>query len=269
MKLRGKVALVTGSGRGLGRAYALRLASLGADVVINDIDLDAAREFNETLSAATVMDEVRAYGGRSLGIRADAAKKDQVEAMVEQIVRELGRIDILVNNAGGALTPFERGFASSMPEEDLRFIMDVNLMSTIFCCQAVAPRMKAQKSGKIVNVSSQAGVRGNDAGHIAHYCVAKAGIAEYTRLLAGELGPHNITVNAIAPGVVVTSRAKVQFGRGVDPVKTAEQERRIPLRRLGTPDDCAKVVEFLATDLSDYVTGQVICVCGGMVLSPS
>jgi NAD(P)-dependent dehydrogenase (short-subunit alcohol dehydrogenase family) len=269
MKLRGKVALVTGSGRGLGRAYALRLASLGADVAINDIDLDAAREFNEALSAPTVMDEVRAYGGYSLGIRADVAKKDQVDAMVEQIVRELGRIDILVNNAGGALTPFERGFASSMPEEDLRFIMDVNLMSTVFCCQAVAPHMKAQKSGKIINVSSQAGVRGNDAGHIAHYCVAKAGIAEYTRLLAGELGPHNITVNAIAPGVVVTSRAKVQFGRGVDPVKTAEQERRIPLRRLGTPEDCAKVVEFLATDLSDYVTGQVICVCGGMVLSPS
>jgi NAD(P)-dependent dehydrogenase (short-subunit alcohol dehydrogenase family) len=269
MKLRGKVALVTGSGRGLGRAYALRLASLGADVVINDINLDAAREFNEELTAPTVMDEIRAHGGRSLGIQADVTKNDQVEAMVGQIVRELGRIDVLVNNAGGALTPFERGFASTMPEADVRFIMDVNLMSTIFCCQAVAPHMKAQKSGKIVNVSSQAGVRGNDAGHIAHYCIAKAGIAEYTRLLAGELGPHNINVNAIAPGVVITSRAKVQFGRGVDPVKTAEQEKRIPLRRLGTAEDCAKVVEFLATDLSDYVTGQVICVCGGMVLSPS
>jgi NAD(P)-dependent dehydrogenase (short-subunit alcohol dehydrogenase family) len=269
MKLRGKVALVTGSGRGLGRAYALRLASLGADVAINDIDLDAAREFHEELTAPTVMDEVRAHGGRSIGIRADVSKKDQVEAMVAQIARELGRIDILVNNAGGALTPFERGFASSMPEDDLRFIMDVNLMSTVFCCQAVAPHLKAQKSGKIINVSSQAGVRGNDGGHIAHYCIAKAGIAEYTRLLAGELGPHGVTVNAIAPGVVVTSRAKVQFGRGVDPVKTAEQEKRIPLRRLGTPEDCAKVVEFLATDLSDYVTGQVICVCGGMVLSPS
>jgi NAD(P)-dependent dehydrogenase (short-subunit alcohol dehydrogenase family) len=269
MKLRGKVALVTGSGRGLGRAYALRLASLGADVVINDINLDAAREFILELTAPTVMDEIRAHGGRSLGIQADVTKNEQVDAMVGQIVRELGRIDVLVNNAGGALTPFERGFASTMPEADVRFIMDVNLMSTIFCCQAVAPHMKAQKSGKIVNVSSQAGVRGNDAGHIAHYCVAKAGIAEYTRLLAGELGPHNVNVNAIAPGVVITSRAKVQFGRGVDPVKTAEQEKRIPLRRLGTAEDCAKVVEFLATDLSDYVTGQVICVCGGMVLSPS
>ena len=269
MKLHGKVALVTGSGRGLGRAYALKLASLGADVVINDINLDAAREFREELTAPTVMDEVRAQGVRSLGIQADVTKKDQVNSMVERIVRELGRIDILVNNAGGMLTPFERGFASIMPEEDVRFILDVNLLGTIFCCQAVAPHMKAQRSGKIVNVSSQAGLYGNDTGAIAHYCVAKAGVAEYTRLLAGELGPYNITVNAIAPGVVVTSRAKVQFKRGVDPVKTAEEERRIPLRRLGVPEDCARVVEFLATDLSDYVTGQVICVCGGMVLSPS
>jgi NAD(P)-dependent dehydrogenase (short-subunit alcohol dehydrogenase family) len=269
MKLRGKVALVTGGARGLGRAYVLRLAALGADVVVNDIDLDAAKEFGEALSAPSVMDEVRAHGVRSHGIVADVTRKDQVDGMMAEIIRLFGRIDILVNNAGGALTPFERGFASMMPEADVRFIMDVNLMSTIFCCQAAAPHMKTQKSGKIVNVSSQAGVRGNDGGHIAHYCVAKAGIAEYTRLLAGELGPHGVTVNAIAPGVVVTSRAMVQFGRGVDPVKTAEQERRIPLRRLGTPEDCAKVVEFLATDLSDYVTGQVICVCGGMVLSPS
>jgi NAD(P)-dependent dehydrogenase (short-subunit alcohol dehydrogenase family) len=269
MRLTGKVALVTGGARGLGRAYVLRLASLGADVVVNDVDLDAAREFGETLTAPTVMDEVRAHGGRSLGIQADVARKDQVDAMVEQTVRELGRIDILVNNAGGALTPFERGFASIMPEADARFILDVNLMGTIFCCQAVAPHMKRQGGGKIINVSSQAGVRGNDTGAIAHYCVAKAGVAEYTRLLAGELGPSGITVNAIAPGVVVTSRAAVQFGRGVDPAKDAEQVQRIPLRRLGQPEDCAKVVEFLATDLSDYVTGQVICVCGGMVLSPS
>jgi NAD(P)-dependent dehydrogenase (short-subunit alcohol dehydrogenase family) len=269
MKLRGKVALVTGSGRGLGRAYALKLASLGADIVINDINLDSARQFQEELTAPTVMDEARAHGVRSLGIQADVIKKDQVDAMVEQIVRELGRIDILVNNAGGMLTPFERGFASSMPEEDVRFILDVNLLGTISCCQAVAPHMKAQRSGKIINVSSQAGVQGNDTGAIAHYCVAKAGVAEYTRLLAGELGPYNVTVNAIAPGVIVTSRAQVQFKRGVDPDLTAAEERRIPLRRLGVPEDCARVIEFLATDLSDYVTGQVICVCGGMVLFPS
>ena len=183
MKLLGKVALVTGSGRGLGRAYALKLASLGADVVVNDINLDSAQQFQEVLTAPTVMEEIRAHGVRSLGIQADVTKKDQVDAMVERIVRELGRIDILVNNAGGMLTPFERGFASAMPEEDLRFILDVNLLGTIFCCQAVAPHMKAQWSGKIVNVSSQAGLYGNDTGAIAHYCVAKAGVAEYLSLI--------------------------------------------------------------------------------------
>ena len=119
--------------------------------------------------------------------------------MIAQVLDKWGRLDILVNNAGGVLRPAERGIASEVSEDDWRFIMDVNLTSTLFCCQAVAAPMKEQRSGKIINVSSQAGVRGNAAGAIAHYCVAKAGIAEYTRLLAGELGPFNINVNAIAP----------------------------------------------------------------------
>src|SRR5262245_9772520 len=120
MKLRGKVAIVTGGGRGLGRAYVLRLASLGADVAINDLDLDSAREFNEELTAPTVMDEVRAFGGRALGVQGDVTRRDQVDALVERVMAKFGRIDILVNNAGGALTPFERGFASTMPEDDYR-----------------------------------------------------------------------------------------------------------------------------------------------------
>jgi NAD(P)-dependent dehydrogenase (short-subunit alcohol dehydrogenase family) len=257
-KLTGKVAIVTGCRTGLGQGMAFGLAEAGADIV--GIDMG---------SVAETKTKVEQIGRGFLGIEADLSNIKVIEKIIRGAVKEFGRIDILVNNAGGALTPFERGFASIMPEADARFILDVNLMGTIFCCQAVVPHMKRQGSGKIINVSSQAGVRGNDTGAIAHYCVAKAGVAEYTRLLAGELGPSGITVNAIAPGVVVTSRAVVQFGRGVDPAKTAEQVRRIPLRRLGQPEDCAKVVEFLATDLSDYVTGQVICVCGGMVLSPS
>lgn len=268
-KLHGKVAIITGGARSLGRAYALRLASLGADVAIADIDLDAAREFGEELTAPTVIDEIRALGVRVVGLQVDVTSQTDVEGMAEQVARDLGRIDILVNNAGGILRPVERGYATSMPEEDYRFIMDVNLTSTIFCCQAVAPYLKEQRSGKIVNVSSQAGLRGNDNGAVAHYCVAKAGVVEYTRVLAGELGPYNITVNAIAPGLILTNRARVQFGRGATPDDTARHEQRIPLRRMGVAEDCAKVVEFLATDLSDYVTGQVIPVCGGMVLAPS
>jgi len=268
LKLTGKVALVTGAARGLGRAYALRLADLGADVVINDIRLDAHLEFEEVIEAETVMAEVEARGVRSLGIEADVTRKDQVDAMIDRIVREFGRLDILVNNAGGMLTPIERGFASSMPEEDFRFILDVNLSSTVFCCQAASGPMKEQRCGKIVNVASQAGLKGNLTGGMAAYCTAKAAIVEYTRVLAGELGPFGINVNCIAPGVILTSRANKQFGRNL-PENQEKAAANIPLRRVGVPEDCAKVVEFLVTDLSDYVTGQCVAVCGGMVLSPS
>jgi NAD(P)-dependent dehydrogenase (short-subunit alcohol dehydrogenase family) len=267
-KLTGKVAVITGAGRGLGRAYALRLAALGADIVINDLRLDSAKEFDEELTADTVMAECEAMGVRAIGIAADVTVRSEVQRLFDEALQAFGRVDILVNNAGGVLRPAERGKASTVPEDDWRFIMDVNLTGTVFCCQAAAVPMKAQKSGKIINVSSQAGLRGNLAGSIAHYCVAKAGVVEYTRLLAGELGPFNINVNCIAPGIIITSRAIKQFNRN-SPENVAAASANIALRRVGEPEDCAKVVEFLATDLSDYVTGQCIPVCGGMVLSPS
>lgn len=268
MKLKDHVALVTGAGRGLGRAYALRLADLGANVVVNDIRLDSHKEFDEEIEGETVMEEIERRGVRALGIAADVTDKAQVDRMVEQTLSTFGRLDILVNNAGGMLRPVETSFASTMSEDDLDFIMDVNLNSTILCCQAAAAPMKEQRRGKIVNVSSQAGVRGNQTGTMASYCVAKAAIVEYTRLLAAELGPFGVNVNCIAPGVILTSRANKQFGRNL-PENQEKFAATIPLRRVGTPEDCAKVVEFLVTDLSDYVTGQCIAVCGGMVLSPS
>lgn len=261
-KLEGRVALVTGSGRGLGRAYALRLARLGADIVVNDVRLDAAKEFHEELTAETVMDECRAFGVRSIGVEADVTDRQQVGAMVERVVEELGSLDILINNAGGMLRPVENSFAASMPEEDLRAIVDLNLMSAIFCCQAAAEVMMRHRWGRIVNVSSQAGVRGGGGGFV-NYGIAKAGIIHYTRCLAAELGPYGINVNCIAPALIRTSRATAQFPQRE---QVAEQ---IPLRRLGDPEDCAKVVEFFCTDLSDYVTGQCLAVCGGLVLSPT
>ncbi len=269
-KLTGKVALITGAGRGLGRAYALRLAGLGAHIVVNDLVLDSAREFDEELMAETVMAECEQLSGgaKSIGIAADVTQKAAVHKMITETIDTFGRLDILVNNAGGVLRDYNAGGASTVSEDDWRFIMDVNLTSTLFCCQEAAVPMKAQHSGKIINVSSQAGLRGSMSGKVAHYCVAKAGIGEYTRVLAGELGPYNINVNCIAPGMVVTSRAAKQFGRD-KPENIAEIVKDIPLGRIGYPEDCAKVVEFLATDLSDYVTGQIIPVCGGMVLSPS
>ena len=267
-KLTGKVALVTGAGRGLGRAYALKLAELGADVIVNDITLDSAKEFDEELTAPTVMAECQAFGVRSLGMEADVTIKAEVEEMVNAIVQAFGRLDILVNNAGGVLRPVERGYAAEVPEDDWRAIVDLNLTATVFCCQAAAKIMRIQKSGKIVNISSQAGVRGNLMGQNAHYCVAKAGVAQYTRLLAGQLGSDNIHVNCMAPGMILTSRANKQFNRDSEE-SVAHYTSMIALRRMGTTEDCAKVLEFLTTDLSDYVTGQVIPVCGGMVLSPS
>jgi len=250
LKLKGKVALVTGAGRGLGRAYALHLARLGADVVVNDISLQAHQEYNEALTADSVPDEIEALGVRGLGIEADVTQTDHVQTMVEQIEREFGQLDILVNNAGGAL------FGDDFPRT-----MDLNLMGTVHCCQAVAPVMKRQRSGKIVNVGSQAGLIGHRA---SPYAVSKAAVIHYTRGLAAELGPYNINVNCIAPGYILSSRAIAQ-GRAEEE-RRARLESQIALGRLGMPEDCARVVEFLVTDLSDYVTGQTITVCGGYVL---
>jgi NAD(P)-dependent dehydrogenase (short-subunit alcohol dehydrogenase family) len=263
MKLKGKVAIVTGGARGLGRAYVLHLARLGADVVINDVDLNAAAEYNETLAAATVMAEVEALGGRALGIQADVTQAAQVDGMVEETLSAFGRVDILVNNAGGALKSPLNNSAATADMDHYQYIMDINLTGTILCCQAAARAMKTQRSGKIVNVSSQAGLwSGHNGGGMA-YKVAKAGIAHYTRVLAAELGPYNINVNCIAPGWILSSRA-IAGGRDSDETR-ARLLQQIPLGRLGLPEDCAKVVEFLVTDLSDYVTGQCIPVCGGVV----
>ena len=262
MKLAGKVAVVTGGARGLGRAYVLRLASLGADVVVNDVNLDAAREFNEELSAPTVLDEVRALDRRAAGFEADISVKANAEALVQRALDEFGRIDILVNNAGGHLRPGP-ALASTMSESDYRYILGINLTSAVFCCQAAAVPMKAQGSGKIINVGSLAGLRATNGGG-AHYGIAKAAVQHYTRQLAAELGPYGINVNCIAPGWVLSSRA-IAGGRNSPEMR----ERLIPeiaLRRLGLPEDCAKVVEFLATDLSDYVTGQTIAIDGGVAL---
>ncbi len=270
-KLTGKTALVTGAGRGLGRAYALRLAQLGADVVITDIRLDSSKEYGETLSQPTVMQEIKALGSRSLGIEADVTEKQQVIQMVEEAMGLSGRIDILVNNAGGLLSPVERSFPSIVPEEDLDLVFGVNLMGTIFCCQAVSVGMKKQGSGRIINVSSSAGLGVHEIsrrGRSSHYGVAKAAIAQFTRELASELGPFGINVNAIAPAIIRTSRCDEQYNRK-DAEEQAKWAKKIALGRMGTTEDCAKVLEFLATDLSDYVTGQCISVCGGYHLGPA
>lgn len=268
VKLAGKVAIVTGAARGLGRAYALRLARLGADVVINDINLAAAKEFGEELTAESVVDEIKALGRRSFGFEADVSVPEKANELVETTLGEFGRLDILVNNAGGYLAPFgpppDRTNASTVPPEDVKLLLDINLVSTVNCCQAAAKPMKAQRSGRIVNVGSQAGLWSSGTGGGAAYGMAKAAVINYTRYLAAELGPYGVNVNCISPAWILSSRAIAQ-GRNSAETR-ARLEPQIALRRLGVPEDCAKVVEFLVTDLSDYVTGQNINVCGGYVL---
>jgi NAD(P)-dependent dehydrogenase (short-subunit alcohol dehydrogenase family) len=267
-ELAGKVAIVTGAGRGLGRAYALRLADLGADVVVADVNLDSARDFSEQLTSNSVMEEVRARGRRSFGVQCDLSERHEAQRLAKETLGQFGRIDILVNNAGGATAAIENSKASVMNDEDFGLIWGINLLSTIFMCQAVAPCMSASKRGVIVNTSSMAALDPSKReGRLAHYGLAKGGVIQYTRFLAYELGPSGIRVNCIAPGTIETARIKAQAAaRGI---ATAADLVNIPLRRLGTTDDCVGVVEFLVRDLSAYVTGQCISVCGGRILTPS
>lgn len=272
MELEGRVALVTGSGRGIGRACALRLAKLGADVVINDKNLKSAKEFEEELTADTVMDEIKALGRRSISIEADITKKQSANSMFDRVLKEFGHIDILVNNAGGSQSKTGPliGGSASITEEDFRFILDLNLMGTVFCCQAAIPSMIKRKWGRIVNVSSLQGLMVRPVDDISFatryaYGPAKAGVIQITRVLASELGPHGIRVNCVIPSIVATSRV-LFFNRQGRTMMSEERMRDCPLGRPGVPEDIAKVVEFLCTDLSDYVTGQCIRVDGGRTL---
>ncbi len=272
MKLAGRVALVTGAGRGIGRATAVRLAALGADVVISDVNLDSARDVDEPLSAATVADEVRALGRRCIALQADATRKDAVESMLGQVLKEFGRIDILVNNVGGGQREkgsHIQGESLSVSREEFIDGIDFNLLGSMHCCQAAAPHMVRQQWGRIVNVSSIHGllVRPHDDLSFAArstYGVAKAGMIQYTRVLAAELGRHGIWVNCIAPAAIATGRVRMFSKKGE--MLSDERMRDCPLGRAGVPEDVAKVVEFLCTDLSDYVTGQCIRVDGGRTL---
>ena len=221
MKLEGKVALITGAARAIGRAHALRLAGLGADIVVNDVNLESFKEFDEGIGAATVVEEIKEKGVECLGIEADVTNKEQVEAMVKQALDAFGHIDILVNNAGGLAGEVLESFASSVSETDLRATLDRNLMGTLFCCQAVAPSMKALGWGRIVNTSSQAGLQAQKGGVYASYGAAKAGIMAYTRYLAQELGPFGITVNCLVPAYVNTRRLEVLVYDAIPGVKEA------------------------------------------------
>jgi 3-oxoacyl-[acyl-carrier protein] reductase len=266
-KLEGKVAIVTGAARGLGRAYAKRLAGLGAKLAVADVNLRSYEEFEteaKDMTGDSTVAEIEAMGGAAIGIEVDIRDQAAVEAMVARVVESWGRVDVLVANAGGGRGRPIDTRASTLDPALLRLVVEMNLFGTVYSCNAVAPIMKQQRSGKIITVSSVAGTAPSADGGYAHYGAAKAGIAHYTRYLAQDLGPFGITANCIAPGVIATGRIMQTVIPGSSQ-GNRDRAELVALRRLGSVEDCAKVVEFLATDLSDYVTGAVIPIDGGLV----
>jgi 3-oxoacyl-[acyl-carrier protein] reductase len=244
MNLTDKVALVTGSGRGIGKAIALRLADAGACVVINDVSDAAETAAHELISA----------GKKSLFVKADITSSSEVNLMVEKIVGTFGRIDILVNNAG--ITRDKLSLQMSDDEWDA--VLNVNLKGVFLCTRAVLKYMLKQRWGRIVNISSISGIVGNP-GQV-NYCAAKAGIIGITRTVSKEVASRKITVNAVAPGFIETDMTQKI------PEKIREEfNKRIPAGFFGSPRDVADAVAFLASDEARYITGQVLCVDGGMV----
>ena len=240
-------ALVTGATRGIGKEIALELAQNGLDIAINYRSMQEGME--------DLKKEIEAYGVRCEFVGADVANFEQCENMVKETVEKFGKIDILVNNAG--IT--KDGLIMRMKKEDFEAVIDINLIGTFNVTRNVIPYMIKQKSGRIINVSSVVGVAGN-AGQ-TNYSASKAGIIGFTKSLAKEVASRNILVNAIAPGFIDTDMTKVLS----DNVKEGINAQ-IPLRRMGNPKEVAKVVKFLASEDSSYITGQVINIDGGMVM---
>lgn len=264
--LTGQVAVVTGGARGIGRAYAHRLARLGAKVAVMDRSLRSYLEFSaeaKDMRGDDTADEIRNEGGEAIGIEVDVTDASAMSSAINEVSGRWGRIDVGVCNAGGGTGPTMTAPAHLIEPEVMRTVMDRNFYGTVYTCRPLARVMTNQGAGKIITVSSIAGITvANDDGSYADYGTAKAAIATYTRYLAKALGPSGVTVNCVAPGHVATGRLSENFREmGEDKIIQS-----IPLRRIGTVEDCANIIEFLATSLSDFVTGQVISVDGGTSL---
>ena len=245
--LEGKTAIVTGSGRGIGKAIAVKLASLGANIVINDIPQSA--------DADATCEEIKAMGVGSICIKGDVRNIDDVKTLVDGAVKEFGGVDIFVNNAGVT----RDGLMLRMTEEDWDLVLDINLKGAFNCIKTVArPMMKARK-GSIINIASVVGVMGN-AGQ-ANYSASKAGLIGLTKTTAKEFASRGIRCNAVAPGFIQSAMTD----KLSDEVKQSYFDA-IPLGKFGSVDNIADTVAFLASDMSAYITGQVICVDGGLVM---
>jgi len=247
-RLQDRVAIVTGGAGGIGKATAYKMVHEGAAVIIVDI-----------LPAETkqVAEELNALGGKARGTIADIARKDEVDEVIKQTMKEFGKVDILVNNAG-IVRP---ALLEDVKEEDWDRVVSVNLKGTCFCTQALLPAMKKNRYGKIINIGSRASLGKTDR---TVYAATKAGLIGVTRTWALELAPYNINVNYVGPGPVATEMFK-----SVNPAeseKTKAIMRGIPLRRMGQPEDVANLISFLASDEASFITGQAIFICGGITV---
>lgn len=247
MDFTGKIAIVTGASRGIGRAIAIKLGSLGATVVVNH---RASPEGAEETAAA-----VRAAGGQALVVQADVSDAKEVKGMIAEVMSTYGRVDVLVNNAGTTRDML----ILRLKEEDWDLVLNTNLKSAFLCIQALTKIMMKQRYGRIVNITSVAGLAGN-AGQ-ANYASAKAGLIGLTKSVARELGSRGITCNAVAPGLVMTA-----LTRDLPEDLLAEARRMSVLGRTGEPAEIANAVAFLASDEAAYITGQVLSVDGGMAM---
>ena len=259
--LMGKTALVTGAGRGLGRAFAERLASLGADIAVHGMRENGPAEYGEGTTLTAVAEAVAAqHGVRTIRVLGDLTRGEDIERIVETTSRALGPIEILVHNAGGDIAAAggkpDPNDAVGIREEDVRAVLDRNLLATILTCQAVARGMMERRSGRIVTIGSVAAFKGRTQGSI--YAVAKAGMTHYTRCLADQLRSYDVTVNCIAPGDTRTGR--FMGTRAVDQARMVETGT---LDRIATIDEVARVVEVFAGPLGAFVSGQVLRVDGG------
>ena len=248
MNLSDRVAIVTGSGRGIGQAIAQKLAELGATVVVNDV--------GEAGPLEAVANEIRAMDRQSLAILADVSVSSDVARLVEETVANFGKVDILVNNAGIARDQL----LVRMTDDDWEKVLAVNLKGVFLCTRAVLRPMIKQRWGRIINVSSVSGLVGNEGQ--ANYASAKAGIIGFTRTVAKEVASRSITVNAVAPGFIETAMTQ-QLGEGWG----EELKKRIPLGYPGAPRDVAEAVAFLASEEARYITGQVLGVDGGLAIA--
>ena len=248
MRLEGKVAVITGAGQGLGRAYALVFAKQGADIVVNDVNEE---------NANSVVKEVEEIGRKAIAVVVSVDTMENGEKLINTALEKFGKVDILVNNAGITRT----AMLHKMTKEEWDQVISVNLTGVYNCLRAVAPHMMERKYGKIISVTSVAGIRGT-MGQI-NYGAAKAGVIGLTKSAARELARYGINVNAVAPGVIETAMTKVIRDNEKFSKKYLSD---IPLGRFGTPEDVANVAAFLASDDAAYMTGQVVSVDGGIIM---